>query len=372
MNSESKNIIIVLPFFTLGGAETQALYIAKAFVQKNHKVTVVAFEEKNNQLIEKLNEIGVSSELINLNLSLIHANGLGKIKILFRYLLFLRGLKPDYIFPLTYYPNVLSSAVWRFTGAKYCFWNQRGMESLSLNFIEKIARFMKPKYLANSKSCENFITERHSLVKGELQVIPNAIQGKAEKIQGMSRDVLGINATDRIYLSVANFFPEKNHEELIKSWSEFEKERGDKLAEVLILVGYFPSLENERRIKATLFDYSCKNIIILPPQKDIKPLYQMADFGILASYSEGCPNVLLEYMLNELIVISSKIDSTIEILGENYLLFFNVGQHLELSNILLKSVKDDFNDLKRENKVIVEKKYTFGNLAKKYLKLING
>lgn len=368
MSSKQKHIAIILPFFTLGGAETQALYIAESFLNSGNKVTVIAFETRNSQLIDKLVEKNVSYKLIDLNLSAIHTKGFEKFLMLYKYLKALRKLKIDYLFPLTYYPNVLTSAVWRFCGAKMCFWNQRGMERISVNFIEKIAVKMKPNYLANAKTCAEFIAKRHNFNVNKVSVIPNAVTHK--KVNNEKKSLIKKSQGETIFLSIANFYPEKNHEDIINAWALFEKQRGDKLNEKLILIGYFPNQANEHRIKALLYDAGCKNIILFPPSDNIMSLYEAADVGIIASYSEGCPNVLLEYMQQELTVLSSNIGSTIEILGNEYPYMFNIGDFNKLSQLLNNALEMNSKSVINKNKSLINNKYTFSNLSDSYNKLI--
>ena len=67
------NILIILPFFTLGGAETQAFNLAKGLKIKGFNVTVIAFEEKNKKLILKLEEAEISWDVAKLDLSIVHS-----------------------------------------------------------------------------------------------------------------------------------------------------------------------------------------------------------------------------------------------------------------------------------------------------------
>jgi glycosyltransferase involved in cell wall biosynthesis len=369
--SVKKNIIIVLPFFTLGGAETQAYYVAEGLKDNGHNVTVIAFQKKNGALIKKLDEGGINWVLSTFDLSLVHQSGIKKLSRLFKFGRFLKSFNPDCLLPFTYYPNILCSSVSFLTGAKVCFWNQRGMESLGISLVEKIAKSNRPIYLANSIACAKFISTRHGFKESEVQIISNGIELKEPKndIEYWSQKISKKNS-ELIYVMVANFFTEKNHLYLLKAWLKFcEDDKGQ--PKKLVLVGYSPNSSGLNEAKAFVYDYNIYNVVFLESTDDIIGLLNVCDVGVLTSSSEGCPNSVLEYMLYEKIAVVSKIAATEEIFGDDYEFFCDLENTDSLVQVLQKTTDHQLClDQVKINKDRVLKKYSILKLKSAYNKLL--
>lgn len=363
----SNNILFILPFYTLGGAETQAFNIALTLKEKGYKVSFFAFEKKNGKLIEKLEEHHISWKLSTFNLHSVHQPGLKKLFDLFKVVKEVRSFSPDFLMPFTYYPNIVISSIWKLTGAKKCFWNQRGLEHNGFSIVEKIAKKMKPEYIGNSKACTNYIENRHQLNKDSLQVIHNGI----ELIEPKNDTNYWIKLTQKeegelIYTMVANFYPEKNHFFLLKAWKIFTEKHLDKKLK-LVLIGYIPSEHHFNKIKTFAFDYQITNILFLPSTNDVAGLLKVSDYGLLTSSSEGCPNSVLEYMLNQKLAIISKIPATEEIFPDNYPFFCDLGDSNTLVNCFENSLNHYLVDKSvKENHQLVVEKFNMKSLVDKY------
>jgi glycosyltransferase involved in cell wall biosynthesis len=371
MGIGSKNIIIVLPFLSLGGAETQAFYVALGLKQKGHNVTVVAFDKKSGKLISKLEDHGIPWELADYDLSLIHQSGWKKFTELIKFGLFLRKLKPDFLLPFTYYPNVLCSCVRILTGAKKCFWNQRGMEALGVSIIEKIAIRSKPSYLSNSIGGAEFIAKRHNIEVNSIGVISNGIEeSKIKNDSSFWERRIKLQKDELVFVMVANFFPEKNHPFLLSSWQKFNEQfPNEKLK--LVLVGYSPNNWGLFESKSIAFDHQMDNVVFLESSDDIPGLLKQCDIGLLTSSSEGCPNSVLEYMLSGKPAIVSEIKATTEIFGNDYPLFCDLNDENSLVDSLAKTLDPEFRaKIAEENRQLVKEKYSIDNLKLAYQKLI--
>jgi glycosyltransferase involved in cell wall biosynthesis len=371
MGIGSKNIIIVLPFFSLGGAETQAFYVALGLKQKGHNVTVVAFDKKSGKLISKLEDHGIPWELADYDLSLIHQSGWNKFTELIKFGLFLRKLKPDFLLPFTYYPNVLCSSVRFLTGAKKCFWNQRGMETIGVSLVERIAIRSKPLYLSNSIGGAEFIAKRHNIELNSVGVISNGIEkSKIKNDNSFWESKIKLQKNELVFIMVANFFPEKNHPFLLSSWQKFNTQFPDEQLK-LVLVGYSPNNVGLFESKSIAFDHQMSNVVFLKSSDDITGLLQLCDVGLLTSSSEGCPNSVLEYMLSEKPAIVSEIKATIEIFGNDYPLFCDLDDEGSLVDALAKTLNPEFRArIAEQNKKLVKEKYSIDNLKLAYQKLI--
>lgn len=362
---QKQNIGIIVPFFSLGGAEKQAFYVAKIYKQKGFNVTVLAFENKSGYLIEQLQKYKIVHEFIPFDLNLIHHGGFKKVIELLKVALFFRRFKFDYLLPFTYYPNVVCNAIWRLSGVKKSFWNQRGLESIPINAIERIAIKMKPSYLANANVCADFIASRHGLSSSAVKIIKNGIEEplliEDDNFKALTQDKL-------VFVMVANFYPEKKHELLLSAWQKATSNDPDKL---LVLVGYSPNEIFLLKAKALAYDLNITNVHFLSSSDNIPALLRVSDVGVLITEKEGCPNSVLEYMLNKMPAIVSSIPATKEIFDADYPLFCNLDNEDGLINCIQKCFDDRFrSDIGEQNYHKVLENYSLDHLADNYLALV--
>jgi glycosyltransferase involved in cell wall biosynthesis len=307
---KKKRVLICLPFFTLGGAETQAFYLAN-FLQSRKEVEVEVWAFSNpGQLSEKLNEVGITWKQYPLEMNVLHKKGIKKFITLWKLAIAIRKGNFDFLFPFTYYPNVFLSSVWRFTGVKKCFWNQRGLETLAINAIERWAILQKPFYLANSKTSANFISKRHNLNTEKIKVIYNGIPETDAKISEELSQPIKL-------LMLSNFFPEKDHITVLKAFNILLNRINIPIK--LIFAGYSPQPGKIEKVKALAFDMNLHgHVLFLTSTSNSKELIQEADITLLSTLSEGCSNSIMEYMANAKPVITTDIPANRELLGEDY------------------------------------------------------
>ncbi len=373
MKAQPKNILIFVPFFTLGGAETQAFNIALGFKQQGYNVSVLGFETKNGKLKAKLEESEIKWALLDFDLSSIHLKGLGKFLSLFKLILQIRNYKPDYLLPFTFYPNVLVSSIWKFTGAQKCFWNQRGYERSGVGSIEKMAVFQKPEYLSNSEGLAAFITQRHQLTAGKVKVIRNGLLSKSPlHHKEYWNKKIGRAEHEKIFVKIANYYPEKNHIYLLQGWNLFTQQN-KQLKTRLILVGYAPNEMHINKAKAFAFDYKLDNVEFWDSIDDVAGLLSIADAGILTSTHEGSPNIVLEYMHAKIPCVASRINATVEIFGTDYPLFCDLNDAATLAHSLNKSLdQESISEVIENNFSRVNEAYSVSKLQQEYNQLING
>lgn len=68
----------------------------------------------------------------------------------------------------------------------------------------------------------------------------------------------------------------------------------------------------------------------------IQSYYNKANVFILSSTVEAMPISVLQALYSKMIIICTRIDATVEILGENYKFFYEVGDYVGLANCIRK------------------------------------
>src|SRR5579872_1770203 len=113
-------IVIVLTCLELGGAERQALVLARHLVREyGARVEVWGFVQPG-RAAALCDEYGIPWRIVPFS----WAEGKsGRLIGMVRFARELRRARPDILLPYTMWPNVLCGLIWRWAGAKACVWN---------------------------------------------------------------------------------------------------------------------------------------------------------------------------------------------------------------------------------------------------------
>jgi glycosyltransferase involved in cell wall biosynthesis len=289
---------------------------------------------------------------------------------LIRVLWLVRKIRPDYIFSGTKQENMLMGLIWRFSGTKKFFWHQWGIDDSSVSRLERICSFLKPNYVANSRACRKNIVTRHQLKSEELvRIIHNPVSLPTVTIITNSSDNFRI-------LMTANFFPEKDHETVIRAVHLLNRRYPDNTIQVLF-AGSAPGMSSQlEKGKALAFDLelSKNQVQFLGKVEDMASLLLSCQLGVLSTRSEGLSNAILEYMSYGLPVIATKIDQNLEALGEeNESWLFALGDVDACARLIEKAYlqREELEPVGKTNQQRVKDNFSFENYKKNMLRLVN-
>jgi glycosyltransferase involved in cell wall biosynthesis len=235
----------------------------------------------------------------------------------------------------------MSATTFRFAGVKKCLWFQIAMEfHIPLSTFEKIAIKCKPNYASNSIPAGDFIAQKHMLNKKNITFIPNpfeAISVKMERVEW--REKLGIKENELMLFIAANFFPEKDHETLIKGFYIASQQNPNIK---LVLAGSQNYIDKINQVKSSCFDLglNSERVIFVGASNDVPGLIYASDICLLTSISEGSPNALIEYMGYGKPVVASSIPSILELLKPDYPYLFEKGNEKDLAVKLIALIEE--------------------------------
>jgi glycosyltransferase involved in cell wall biosynthesis len=315
---KNTRIIFVIASFTLGGAERQALLLARHLAHEQGANVEFWGTGKPGRVSELCDEYNIPwrSAPIPLPWS---SDPLTRIKRLARFAITLRRARPDVILPYIFLPSVACGIVWRFTGARVCIWNQRceGRDRLERT-SEKLAIWFTRYFVANSRLGAEFMVTKLGIKHAPVNVIYNGVELKApDWDRPRWRDYLGV--TDDCFLAcmVANLHPFKDHVTLLKAWRIVVDRLGAvNRKAVLLLAGSF--FETHLSLKALAYDLKLgKSVRFLGGVKDVSGLLGAIDLGVHSSVNEGVPNGVLECMAAGLAVTGTDYPGICEAVGED-------------------------------------------------------
>ena len=318
-NLHGSRIIMVLWSFHMGGAERQALILARHLRQLGADVSMWAFDGPGPvcQICEKN---GIPWRIVPFRWP---SGRIERLKQLARVGRELRRECPDVILPYTLFPNVVCGLVWRGTGAKVCIWNQRdeGVGRVGRK-AERCAVRLTPVFVANSHGGENFLVRDLGARQDRIRVIRNGIELGNPKLDRLAwRQRLGVGSSEFVACMVANLTKLKDHVTLLRAWRTIvDRSEESDVRPLLVLAGNLGD-NHEQLLELTADLRLGQDVRFLGAVTDIPGLLSAVDLGILSSRREGCPNAVLEYMAAGLPVVGTDIPAIRECVGPEGVLF---------------------------------------------------
>lgn len=381
MTAQPLRILFLLSSYNQGGAERQAVTLAKWMKEKGHHVSFTAFKE-DGPVEEELRSLHIETRSKSFNFFFIDHFKVArfnketlsfKIKsnaLIKEYATYLKGFAADILMPYTFYPNVLASLAFPSSGAKACIWNQRdiNVEGMKGYYLEKKAVAQCSFFISNSKQGEQKLQHIYSIPSKKTNVIHNGIK-LPSLITPFDCPYFLPNSFKMVMLG--NFHPNKDQATLINAMALLRKK--DLSGHVqLILAGRFAGEEKKYSELCTSLDLSInKDVIFLDSVKNVYGLLKACDLVLHSSYEEGCPNAVLEAMAAGLPVIASDINGCREALGENYPFLVPAGDARSFSEAIhtLYNQPETGDELGNRNQKRIENEFSVERMGNLYLDL---
>ena len=363
--SKLKKVLIVLNDTGRGGAETQALYLAKGLIANGYTIAVLSFGSKKGPYWDDFESLGIEMNLTHFNSKLLvqtttFSSKINAIWFALKFIRLLRKINADVIIPFTYFPNVTAGMYWQFTKAKICIWNQRD-EGRMFNGTTKEISALKNVTTIVSNSLEgSLFLEKYTNRK--ISIIHNGI---------VLPDFKKVKQSSKIrVVMIANLHGYKDHITLLKSWKIVVARFKDNIE--LVLAGSEGSTSSSIKefININKLEDSVNCIGMIT---NVSKFLASSDIGVFSSLKEGLPNGILECMAAGLPVIATKINGSLEALGTDYPFLAEPYDVENFANMLFQLIEDSQLRVKigKQNRKRVEEYFQTNQMVSKYIKLIN-
>ena len=337
---QGRRIVFVLGNLELGGAERQALIVARYLSEHEHATVEVWGFNKSGPVEQICEAHGLRWRVVPYPFTGSRAS---RFRALVKVGRALHKAKPDLLLPYTFGPNLVCGLIWKWTGARSCVWNQRdeGIVPYASRSVGWAAQ-RTPQFIANSEAGARFLREKLGVSEAKVAVIRNGIEAVAPQVDRLAwRERLCVDDRSFVACMVANLHTNKDHVTLLHAWrkavSEFERNGRSAL---LVLAGRhdgayesLASLAAELQLNGT--------VRFAGHVSDVSGLLSAADVSVFSSRSEGCPNAVLESMAVGLPVAATDIESIRDVLGPAGAQFLTpIGDADSLAAVLMKLEKD--------------------------------
>lgn len=363
---EGKHFVFVHGYLKMGGAERQSLWFAD-YLKKHFgcQITFVGFGGKGN-VIEACNERGITCHYKPLPMDKNRWHFLD----VFRFALWLRTLRPDFLAPYCLKPNLICGSIWHLTGAKACVWQQRDEGRGFLHsWMLHLARWQLKRYVSNSEHAADWLQKKMRVPAHKIRVIDNGIRvpnALALRAAGQNwRQEQKVSDQQLLVAMVANLTPYKDHLTLAKAW-KILLDTWIGRSPLLLLAGYFGGTHEELRAylqRENLMD----QVRILGQVQDVQPLLGASDLLVHSSVQEGCPNAVLEGMAAGLPVVGTDIPGirrAVGLEGHDYLAPIGRSDILAHKLALLLSDTEKRHQLGQAMRRRVETQFSITRMAK--------
>ena len=358
-----KKLIIFIPSIEGGGVEKNLFIISNYLKDKINNISVISISNKyKNKFNNKIKFISPKADFWN---------SIGRRKKFFvgLFLLFFEILKDRNTLVFSFQGNVYCTLLCKLLGIKVIVrsnsapdgWSQNRFKNLIFKFVLRSAdkiivnsfefkKKFKTKFKIHAECIYNPLNKREIIKKSKIK---SKIKFDRKKLK---------------LINIGRYTDQKDQLTLLKAVNRIK----DKISFNLLLVGR--GVEKKNLVKYIHENNLSKQVKLLDFQNNPFNLIKSSDVFILSSLYEGLPNVLLETQVLKKFIISSNCPTgPREILLNGKAGFlFNIGNYLELSNLILYYSK---------NKKSLSKKISIGykNLnrfdynqnLKKYLNIIN-
>lgn len=359
-----KNIIIFMPTIDNGGGvEKNFFIITNYFSTKFDKVTVITLDKSvKKKLSKKINIICPGTNLID--------NFGRRAKFLISLIYLFREIITNYKPTVFCFQGIIyCTSLCKLTGTKIIIRSNSSPSGWSSNYIKKILYKIiygfADKIIVNSLNFKRELKEKFNL---KSVCIYNPLnRSEIIKNSKVRVNLKFFNKKNLNMISVARFSEQKDHECLIKSINIIKKKNIR-----LLLIGSGP-------LRYKIFELIKKlkldnNIKIIDFKKNPFPYIKRSDVFILSSKYEGLPNVLLEAItLNKLIISSDCPTGPSEILdnGKGGLLF-ETGNFNMLSKKIVFFMKNKklFN-VKKKHALLRLERFNYDKRLNDYLNVIS-
>jgi len=349
-----KKICIFTNTLLSGGAEKQAVLLAKTLSEK-YKVWVVVYY--GDKIEQKYADV-----LAKTNATMVYLSG-SHLEKIFQFFMFCRSNSIDIIFSYLLTTNLISALIGKIAGVKYSIGGIRNVKLARNKFY--IQRFIH-NYLNNKTIFNNYrgrqYLSKYCFNSQKSIVIPNCFV--------INKYLKKLQENDKIkIISVGRFHEQKDWLTAIKSVKELkEKMPGF----IYYIIGYGDLVD---QIRQWIIEYGIDEftkVIINPDNLD--DYYKSADIYLQTSIFEGLSNTVMESMYFELPLVVTNVGDNDRLVdnGKNGYLC-KIKDFDEIAGRLLELIesKELRYQYGKESKRILRENYSFQKFQKNYFDFID-
>lgn len=322
-------LLFIISGLERGGAQTQLVNITTKLAQRGWDVTIISF----------LSPVAYVSELRESNVTIWTLNSqrwFRKYTSLIKAGRMIKKYKPDILVGFMYHGIMTARIIGRLVNVPVVVSAIRtGRDRSMRERFLRLTNALTDKVTTNSHDVAKGLLDRKIVGFSEIEVIPNAIEISnfiPDGNRATYRNRLNVNNDQFLWLAVGRLIPEKDYPTLMLAFRDLSKLQPTAR---LIVVGSGPARTSLEVMIRRLG--LCSTVRLLGTRLDMREIYEASDALILASVSEGMPNVILEAMAAKKPVVSTNVGGVSELVRDEvsgYLI--PQGDHVAIARVMHK------------------------------------
>ncbi len=339
-----------------GGKERRLVECLKGLLNKNKFILFLAINK--NSTINY--DIGLT------NLKLFKIDNTNNIILISSYSKLFRYLKPDIVHAWSYKSAFYSSLLKPFFGYKLIsgfvadiFGFKYLYGFVAHNFIFRSSEII----ISNSREglrAYNISSKKSRVVYNGFDFYRNRVLNKNLKSE------LEIK-TDLVVTMIGNVNDNKDYKSFIEVAKKIIKLRDDV---TFLSIGHVST--NQSALVEPFLNNKHNKIKFLGFRMDIENIIAFTDIGLLCTYSEGISNSIMEFMANEIPVVTTDlIGGSKEIIENNHSGFICSNENLEVTINMLLNDPDKRKKLGLRGRQIIENNFSISQMIKSYEDIYN-
>lgn len=311
-----KRFLFVLPGLELGGAERQALHLARHLKGLGCDVRVWA-NSGPGLAADQCDEAGIPWAIHSSCWPCRKRHRARFVWRVIRTIQALRRERPDVILAYCARPCISSGLAWRWSPAKAFIWGQRDCY-LPKDVVVRFAYRRASAVICNAEHEVEYLRQTLGETRAPVSVVHNGLElGPCRKTRAEWRAELGIDEDTIVVTMVANFQFQKDHPTLLRAWHKLLATIPEGQTRPRLLLAGAPqeSFKAVHQLASSLGLLDAVNF--LGQVQDVSGLLAASDIGVLTSPHEGLPNAVIEYMASGLPVVATDSPGNCETLGDD-------------------------------------------------------
>lgn len=295
------------------GAERQAVYFAKELVQNLEADVKFVGWGGDGRFADEIRAVGATPVVFPLSPGGVRLRDRWNWLKLAQFIR--HQLKPNFVLPYVWMHCRILGAIWKLTGAQFCWWNQRDEgRGIQGTRLERYLMRSLPAIVSNSWEGRDFLIQKFHLTPNRVTVINNGVELPNEHKDPTWKLNLGIPVSAHLIAMVANLTRFKDHVTLLKAFAQAQKTCPNTELH-LALIG--KQEEATQELKALAWELNLgRTIHFVGATKDVNEALRSVDIVVHSSLTEGCPNGALEAMALGLPVLGTNISGMRQAIGE--------------------------------------------------------
>lgn len=311
-------LVVLGNYGNMGGAERQAFHLIEWLRERDFPVSTLGWTGEG-PLAERARALGCEVHHFPYRFSF---SPLGKALDLIGLTLYLRRkIRPEVILPFVSIHSKPLCRIWKWTGARYCWWNQQDEgRCLFGSPGEKRALLNAVDITSNSTIGADFLSETYGIPRDRIHVYNNGTPlPDPSSLHPRWRTDLEIGPERPLVSMIANITSYKDHATLLRAWVDVVAAFSG-LSEpipMLVLAGHLGETEHVQYLKAQAFDLGLGDFVrFIGAVESTDELIWESDLVVHSSVKEGCPNAVCEAMALAKAVVGTDIPGMRQALGE--------------------------------------------------------